>query len=287
MRKALVTGANGLLGRTLCNKLSQECDLYAIVRSKPKDPVDSINYISLDLSREFSFDELPSEIDCVLHLAQSNKYKDFPEGASDVFSINVKSTHNLLEYSRISKVKQFIYASSGGVYAESKNPLSECSPIQEHENLGCYLGSKICGEILVQNYSAFFTTSIIRPFFMYGIGQKRNMLLPRLFDNVSNGNSIDLSGDEGLKINPIHVEDAVRAIESLIGMNHSSIYNLAGPDVLSLREICETIGEYLDEKPVFNHADGSSVNIVADISLMKSELHRPIISLHERIDDLR
>ena len=89
MRKTLVTGANGLLGRTLCNKLSQKCVVYAIVRSKPKDPVDSINYISLDLSREFSFDELPSEIDCVLHLAQSNKYKDFPEGASDVFSINV------------------------------------------------------------------------------------------------------------------------------------------------------------------------------------------------------
>jgi nucleoside-diphosphate-sugar epimerase len=100
VRKAIITGANGLLGRTLCNQLSKSWDLYAIVRSKPKRSLDSINYISLDLSRDFSFKELPGEIDCIIHLAQSNRFKDFPEGASDVFSVNVKTTHNLLEFSR-------------------------------------------------------------------------------------------------------------------------------------------------------------------------------------------
>lgn len=287
MRKALVTGANGLLGRALCNKLSQDWDLYAIVKSKPKNPVDSINYIFLDLSLEFSFDELPFEIDCVVHLAQSNRYKDFPEGASDVFSINVKSTHVLLEYSRRSNVKHFIYASSGGVYEGNKSLLSENSPIREHSKLDCYLGSKVCGEILVQNYSSYFTTSIIRPFFIYGYSQKRNMLLPRLYDNVKNGNSIDISGTEGLKINPIHVEDAVQSVENLLKINKSSIYNLAGPEVLSLCQICNAIRDNLGVEPVFNIIDGSSVNIIADISLMRSELHSPLISLFERIDDLR
>ena len=287
MRKAIITGANGLLGRTLCNQLSKSWDLYAIVRSKPKRSLDSINYISLDLSRDFSFKELPGEIDCIIHLAQSNRFKDFPEGASDVFSVNVKTTHNLLEFSRKSNVKQFIYASSGGVYAESESLLKECSPIHENKKLGCYLGSKICGEILVQNYSTFFTTSIVRPFFIYGSGQKRNMLLPRLFDNVRNGNSIDLIGGEGLKINPIHVEDAVLSIESLLEKNKSSIYNLAGPEILSLRQISDGFGNYLNEKPVFNNINSSSTDIIADISLMKSELHVPFISLLDRIDDLK
>jgi nucleoside-diphosphate-sugar epimerase len=127
----------------------------------------------------------------------------------------------------------------------------------------------------------------VRPFFIYGFGQKRNMLIPRLFDNISKRKSIDLSGDKGLKINPIHVEDAVQCVVSLLEKTHSSIYNLAGPDVVSLREICEVIGDYLAEKPLFNHLDRSSVNIVSDISLMKSELHTPVISLNERIGDLR
>ena len=287
MKKVLITGANGLLGRNLCSQLCRSWDVYAIVRAKPKRFLKSINYIPLDLSCDFSYNDLPNGIECVLHLAQSNKFKDFPEGADNVFSINVKATHNLLEYSRKSKIQHFIYASSGGVYAESKNPLKECSPTMGHEKLGCYLGSKLCGEILVQNYSSFFTTSIVRPFFIYGFGQKRNMLIPRLYDNISKRKSIDLSGDNGLKINPIHVEDAVQCVESLLEKTHSTIYNLAGPEVVSLREICELIGDYLSVKPLFNYLDLSSANIVSDISLMKSELHTPVISLNERIGDLR
>ena len=38
---------------------------------------------------------------------------------------------------------------------------------------------------------------------MYGIGQKRNMLLPRLFDNVSNGNSIDFPYISEVEVNNI------------------------------------------------------------------------------------
>jgi nucleoside-diphosphate-sugar epimerase len=200
----------------------------------------------------------------------------------------LKATHNLLEYSRKSKIQHFIYASSGGVYAESKNPLKECSPTMGHEKLGCYLGSKLCGEILVQNYSSFFTTSIVRPFFIYGLWSKKKYVNSQGYlITLAKGKSIDLSGDEGLKINPIHVEDAVQCVESLLEKTHSSIYNLAGPVIVSLREICEAIGDYLAVKPFFNHLDRSSANIVSDISLMKSELHTPVISLNERIGDLR
>ena len=44
---------------------------------------------------------------------------------------------------------------SGGIYSQSKSKLNENSSIQKNNELGNYLGSKICGEILVQNYSLF------------------------------------------------------------------------------------------------------------------------------------
>ena len=90
-----------------------------------------------------------------------------------------------------------------------------------------------------------------------------------------------------MKINPIHVEDAMLSIVSLLEKNNSSIYNLAGPEILSLRQISEGLGNYLKEKPVFNNVNSSSANIIADISLMKSELHTPSISLLDRFDDLK
>ena len=41
---------------------------------------------------------------------------------------------------------------------------------------------------------------------MYGVGQNRSMLIPRLFDNVKNSQPIQISGKDGIKINPINVK---------------------------------------------------------------------------------
>jgi len=83
------------------------------------------------------------------------------------------------------------------------------------QNLGYYLGSKASSEILVQSYSKEMFVGIIRPFFMYGIGEKRNMLLPRLYDRIDNGEKIYLQGKDGIKINPVHVLDAVSAVRAM------------------------------------------------------------------------
>ena len=48
--------------------------------------------------------------------------------------------------------------------------------------------------------------AIIRPFFIYGPKQDKNMFIPRLFDNILNGREIFLSGEEGIIINPIYVD---------------------------------------------------------------------------------
>ena len=288
MKKILLTGANGLVGSKLCNKLATgDSEVYAAVKSFPDKPIKNVKYIVLDLCKKLNTDDLPRDIDYLVHLAQSNKFKEFPEGANDVFSVNVSSTHQLLEYARKSNVKHFIYASSGGIYSQSKSKLNENSSIQKNNELGNYLGSKICGEILVQNYSPFFKTSIIRPFFIYGFGQKRNMLLPRVYDFVENEIPIDLCGEEGLKINPIHVEDIVFSIKNLLESGRSPIYNLAGPKILSLRQICDSIGNYIGKDPIYKITSGTEINFISDISLMKSELHSPRISLLDRIDDLR
>lgn len=288
MKKILLTGANGLVGSKLCNKLATgDSEVYAAVKSFPDKPIKNVKYIVLDLCKKLNTDDLPRDIDYLVHLAQSNKFKEFPEGANDVFSVNVSSTHQFLEYARKSNVKHFIYASSGGIYSQSKSKLNENSSIQKNNELGNYLGSKICGEILVQNYSPFFKTSIIRPFFIYGFGQKRNMLLPRIYDCVANEVPIDLCGEEGLRINPIHVEDIVFSIKNLLERGVSPIYNLAGPKNLSLRQICDSIGDYIGKDPVYKITSGIEINLVSDISLMKSELYSPRISLLDRIDDLR
>lgn len=287
MKKILITGANGLLGKHVCRHFSKDgSKVFAIVRDIPVPRVSGVNYISLDLSKTNLVSNFPVDIDFVLHFAQSNRFKDFPDGAMDIFSVNVNSTHHLLEVYRKLNIKHFIYASSGGVYAQLKGSLTENSPILDQSSLGPYLGSKMCGEILVQNYSKFFTTSIVRPFFIYGPGQKRNMLLPRLYDSVINEKLISLDGKDGLRINPIHVDDVVQSIVALLDINKSSVYNLAGPQILSLGQISRTIGLFTNKKPIFTKSSNPQVDMIADNSLMKLKLHSPSIFLSDKIQDL-
>ena len=164
--------------------------------------------------------------------------------------------------------------------------LQKSAPIIPVEKLGPYFSSKACGEILTQNYSSIFKTSIIRPFFMYGVGQNRSMLIPRLFDNVKNSQPIQISGKDGIKINPINVRDAANCILELIEKPENITFNLAGPEILSLREIVELMGKFLNKTPVFDYTHDTPKNLIADISLMKSHFYEPKLTLGDSIHDV-
>jgi len=65
--------------------------------------------VVVDLSSDWKIRELPTNIDVINHLAQSDKFRDFPAGAPDIFQVNINSTAMLLDYVQKSGVKIFIY----------------------------------------------------------------------------------------------------------------------------------------------------------------------------------
>lgn len=286
-KTVLVTGANGLLGRHLLQALrSQQYDVEALVHQQLTAPVPGVTYRVIDLSSDWSVDRLPAEVDAVIHLAQSAHFRDFPAKALDVFTVNVVSTARLLDYACRVGARQFLYASSGGVYGSGKQAFRENSPIGDPGLLGYYLGSKLSGETLTQSYAAQMQVVILRFFFMYGPGQNRAMLLPRLVDSIREGRGIALQGEEGLKVNPIHVADATAAVVAALNSEQSAIYNIAGPQVVSLREICRQIEALTGRQGVYTQNAGTPQDVLADISAMVKMLHVPMIPLEEGLRDL-
>ena len=288
MKKILLTGANGLLGRSICRSLSQQGQhVYALTRVLQPDPLPGITYCPVDLSATWCDDALPSAVDAVVHLAQSAKFRDFPESAADIFRVNIESTSRLLDYAKRISARQFIYASSGGVYGNGATAFDENSPIVPPGQLGYYLGSKMCGEILVQSYAAVMKVVVLRPFFIYGPGQNRSMLIPRLMDNIIAGRKISLSGEHGIRINPIHVEDATASVVAALEISASATFNIAGPDVMSIREICEGMGRHVGKTPVFQHQCDTSNDLIADITAMRAMLTPPQLRLLENLGDIQ
>ena len=191
-----------------------------------------------------------------------------------------------MEYANNVGLKKYIYASSGGVYGFGKIAFPEESPLISPGELGFYLGSKLSGESLVQSYSKLFEICILRFFFIYGKNQNRNMLIPRLFDSVANGKPIQLVGNEGIRINPVHVEDAAAFVVNSMGSPGNVTCNVAGPDVMSIREICKSFGEYLGKEPLFQQLPGIPNDLIGDISRQTELFNKPLNRLIEKVCDI-
>ena len=284
MIKVLITGGSGLVGASLLEKLSQHYTLFTVGLSKPA--LDNVHHINLDLATDWDTSALPDEMDIVIHLAQSRHYKDFPESCENVFSVNTASTLKLLNYARSANVRKFIYASSGGVYGTGEKAFTEDSPLMMDEALGFYLGTKLCSELIVRNYSDFFDIDILRFFFVYGERQPQSMLIPRLINSVRNGIPITLQGESGISINPIHVDDVAELVSKLLLLDGSHTLNIAGGQELSLRRISEIIGTALNCEPVFGTADGAPKNLIGDISQMIDLLGKPSLTFEQGVTKL-
>jgi len=243
----LVTGAAGFVGRHLVRHLADRHRVHAVVRTETEFDAD-VNVIVHDLSTPIG-NAFPDRVDGVIHLAQSPRYRDFPEGASDVFAINVASTFQLLEYARRAGAASFVFTSTGGVYGYSYERFVETDPVSP---LNFYFSSKYSAELLIANYQAFFNTVVLRIFFAYGPGQE-GMLVPSLIDRVLRGETVTVEGDPGLRINPLYIDDVIRVFEPALAARVPAVVNVAGDEPVTITRLTELIGEAAGVKPRIGH----------------------------------
>jgi nucleoside-diphosphate-sugar epimerase len=267
--RLLLTGATGFIGGRLLRRLAASHDIVAVARSVPADATPRVEWVEHDLARPLHHASLPSRVDAVVHLAQSKRYRDFPEGARDIFAVNVRSTFDLLEYARTAGASTFVFASTGGVYGASERPFVESDRLNP---LNFYLTSKYSAEALVSSYQTFFRTVTFRFFFVYGPGQRR-MLVPSLLERVLDSQTITIDGNPGLRINPIYVEDAVRAIEPALEHGDSDLFNVAGDEVVTILDLVRAMEQASGREASIVHSDRPPAgDLIGDNTRMKEVL---------------
>ena len=106
---------------------------------------------------------------------------------------------------------------------------------------------------------------------MYGPRQRRDMFLPRLIDRVRAGESIRIDTEGGIRVNPIFVDDVARLLAQLVAVPTPAVMNVGGPDVVSIQEIANSIGELVSNRPIFELGPASG-DVVADVSVMEKYL---------------
>ncbi len=281
MKRCIVSGASGLIGSHVVRLLARRWEVHALSRKDAQERAPNVHWHRADLAAEVDVEELPGDVDAVVYLAQSESFRDFPEKAREVFAVNTASVLRLLDYARTRGARRFVLASSGGLYGSSNTGFNEDAPVAADGNLGFYLGTKLCSEVLVRNYAPLMSTVILRFFFVYGPGQRGGMLIPRLLQSVREGRPIVLHGKEGVRLNPTFVSDAAEAVARSLELDGSHTINVAGPEVLTLRQMCEAIGEVVGRQPVFESQPVEPRHLVGDTAKMREVLVAPRVRFQE------
>lgn len=254
--KILITGAGGYVAKKFIENVSGDPAFSIVGISRNTAPVGlkhNILFIQADLTNPGYLTRLPTDIDCVLFLAQSSAYRNFPDGAPDMFAINVGAVVHLLDWSVKNKIKKFIFASTGNVYKPQSKLLTETDPT---ETISYYAATKLSAEHLIMPYQSHFKTLVLRIFSVYGPGQQ-GMMIPTITEKIRSGEMITLAQNKGILLTPVYIRDAVDMLKRILQADiKQGVYNFCGNEIISLSEIVSQIGQILTINP--------KVNITAD-----------------------
>jgi UDP-glucose 4-epimerase len=265
-QRILITGATGYIGRRLAANLVGTHDVYCVIRPGASPPAGTA--ITADLSQPFDIDGWPTRLDQVVHLAQSSRYREFPNGASDMFSVNIHATAILLEYARRAKCQYFLFASSGNVYEPSIERLREDAALQPKSY---YAASKVAAEALIRPYQDFFPAGALRFFGPYG-PQQRDRLIPNLAMRLHRGQAVHLDGvGEGSIFAFVYIDDLLSVIEEAMMARWAGPFNVAAPEEVSIRALAEALAGHLNVSPQYEvHPDRKALRIIPDLSRLAS-----------------
>lgn len=269
----VVGGTSFVGGHVLPRLVAAGLTVHATARGVgPKPDVPGVQWVSGDMTAPDPTAAWPARCDAVIYLAQSREWRRFPEGAADVFAVNVRGVFQAAEYGRRAGAARLIFASSGSVYQPSAAPAAEHDGIDVTEVRQFYAASKLSAELLLGAYTAVMRVIVLRLFVPYGAGQGSEMLIPRLIQRVRQDEPILLDGEDGLRVNPVAVADVVETIERCLTADRTATLNVAGPEVLTLREIGHHIGRVVGRAPRFEQRPGSPPSIVGATDAMRATL---------------
>lgn len=168
------------------------------------------------------------------------------------YSTNLVGTANMLLAAGESRAKKFIFATAGGIYADSKDkkPTNERSKI---EPLSPYVLSKVLGEQMVRAYAKWhkFPYLIFRYGNIYGPRQNPHGeagVIAIFTDLICNGKQPHIFGD-GTKLRDyVYVSEIAAANVSALRRGKNETLNFGFGKGVSDQKIFDTIAKYLNYK---------------------------------------
>jgi nucleoside-diphosphate-sugar epimerase len=257
--RILITGINSALGSTVADSLSGHEVIGLGRRHHPK-------YATIIGDLRHGVPPLPAS-DVCLHMAFITDPKFCAENHPEAYQVNVAATASL-----VAAAPRFVLVSTGYVYGFQDGLLEEDMRLAPHD---AYSAMKLSAEEIAARHP---NAAVLRYFFPYGPLTKPGGVVNRLIAKIAAGEEIELHDSNRPRTNPIFISDMARATRVFCLEDHRGIYNVGGAEVVSIKDLAESIGKLLGRRPRFRRT-GKNIKDMIGSTQKLDRLFRPVVNL--------
>lgn len=280
-RRALVTGATGVVGSWLVKELLAE-GAHVVALVLDLDPQSEL-VRSGDLDRcsviNGALEELGTleraicvhDVDTVFHLGAQTLVEVARRAPLGTWESNVRGTYNVLEACRRHSelVRRIVIASSDKAYGEGELPYTEDSALLAREP---YEVSKACGDLIAQSYHAAYELPVViaRCGNVFGGGDLNwSRLVPGTIRSLLAGERPLVRSDGTYARDYVYVKDVAHAYALLAGAVESdgiagSAFNFGAELPVTVLDVVDTIKRLLGREDLEPVVENRAVGEIHD-----------------------
>lgn len=264
MKKILVLGGNGFIGRNLCEYMAQKGEMvYSFDMALPETKKEGIKYISGDFFDDYTLEKVIAGMDIVFHaictLNPGNSNDKCLMGYERDFVQTAKLCYLLKDTNC-----RLIFLSSGGTVYGNQNiqPIREDAvpvPINHYGNL------KLCIENTIRtfNFQSKRNMLVARISNPYGPGQnylKGVGFIDAALKRAIHGETIEVWGNGDVVRDYIYIDDVCRMLYDLVHYHGKyEVFNLSSNTGTSQNDVLDIIKDIIPDVSI-KYAEARSVD---------------------------
>ena len=244
MKKAILLGANGYLGRHIAYYLEQY-QIEFIPTDISENSIDNYsNYQKIDVTNISDLQQLDFNVDYVFVFAGLTGTQSSPEIAEKFTKVNEQGLANIIQCCEGVDNLRLVFPSTRLVYKGVEDtPLKEDS---EKESKTIYAKNKsVCEQMLIDSSIIYTTYRICVP---YGNLMDNNYSYGTIgffISRASKGENITIYGNGSLKRTFTHISDIAQLILESIQVDSTinDVYNIGSSNGLSLLQVAQLVAK--------------------------------------------